>query len=215
MLRLIGLDGDKGAGKDTIAEVLIRHFGFVKVPFAKPLKDILSSIFLIAPITFEDRTLKERLFTNPIELTTYHIQRILDELELRGVHISDTAIKACLAMHGKKLYSPRELMQFIGTEMVRTHIGYDTWVNLWSKEQARYSKVIAPDARFANERDAVSVRSGKNVLVKRPSLINTDSHASENNHGLDSDYDAIVNNVVSKVQIQSEFGLWYTTVSDK
>lgn len=212
MLRLIGIDGDKGAGKDTIADILVRQFGFTRVPFAKPLKDILGEVFLLPPETFEDRVLKEQAFPVPLELTAYHIQRILDEIELRGIKVSDQAIQACLLLKGTLMTSPRHMMQLVGTEMVRVNVGFDTWVNLWVREQAKYEKVVAPDARFQNERDAISVRMGKNALIKRPELHQSDKHMSENNHGADTSYDVIVNNVVSKQQIASEFAMWYVHV---
>ena len=215
MIRLIGIDGDKGAGKDTLAEVLIRQFGFTKLAFAQPLKDMLAEVFLIAPITFEDRVLKEQAFSNPIELTSYHIQRILDYLEMKGIKITDQAIKDSLSMAGTILHTPREMMQIVGTELVRTHVGYETWVNLWSIEQSKYTKVVAPDARFGNERDAITVRMGKNVLIQRPGLTNGDKHSSENNHGEEKDYDAVVTNDIDKAALQSEFAMWYTTVRDK
>ena len=212
MVRLIGIDGDKGAGKDTLAEVLVRQFGFTRLAFAQPLKDMLSEIFLIAPITFEDRVLKEQAFTTPVMLTSYHINRILDYLQSRGITVSSDSREAALTLVGAKLHSPREMMQIIGTELVRTHVGYETWVTLWSREQAKYEIVVAPDARFKNERDAITLRCGKNVLIKRPELISADSHASENNHGKDSEYDAIVTNTIQKVALQSEFAMWYTHV---
>lgn len=215
MLRLIGLDGDKGVGKDTIAEVLIKRFGFKRLAFAQPLKDILSEVFLLDPESFEDRVLKEEVFTVPLILHCYHISRILDAIELRGIKVTDQAIRACLLMAGTKLHSRREMMQIVGTEMVRTNVGYDTWVTIWSREQAKYEKVIAPDARFQNERDAISVRKGQNVLVKRQSLKSNDAHASENNHGTDADYDAIVNNDTDVYSIQSQFAMWYCVIKDK
>lgn len=215
MLRLIGLDGDKGTGKDTLAEVLIKRFGFKRLAFAQPLKDILSEVFLLSPDSFEDRILKEEIFPVPLELTSYHIQRILDAIELRGIKVTDQAIRACLLLSGTKLISRRAMMQIVGTEMVRTNVGYDTWVSIWAREQAKYERVIAPDARFQNERDAISVRKGQNVLVKRPSIQSSDGHASENNHGEDSDYDAIVNNTTDVYDIQSQFAMWYVTIKDK
>lgn len=214
MLRLIGIDGDKGAGKDTLAEVLVKRFGFTRLPFAKPLKDMLSEIFLLAPITFEDRVIKDQPFAKSIELTAYHIQRILDYLELCGIKISDQAVKSSLQLAGTSLTSPRHMMQFIGTELVRQRVNQETWVILWCKEQAKYSKVVAPDARMPNERDAITVRMGKNVFVKRPGT-GGDSHVSENNHGKESDYDAIATNNTDIFTLQSDFAMWYTIVKDK
>jgi hypothetical protein len=40
MLRLIGLTGNAGSGKDTTADYLVNTKGWIKLAFAKPLKDI-------------------------------------------------------------------------------------------------------------------------------------------------------------------------------
>ncbi len=42
---LIGLVGLIGSGKDTVAERLVSHHGFVRDSFAKSLKDAVSNIF--------------------------------------------------------------------------------------------------------------------------------------------------------------------------
>ena len=42
---IIGVSGYKGAGKDTIANVLQTSFGFEKMSFAQPIKDIVHNTF--------------------------------------------------------------------------------------------------------------------------------------------------------------------------
>ena len=42
---IIGVAGYKGSGKDTIANVLQTSFGFEKMSFAQPIKDIVHSTF--------------------------------------------------------------------------------------------------------------------------------------------------------------------------
>ena len=42
---IIGVAGYKGAGKDTIANVLQTSFGFEKMSFAQPIKDIVHNTF--------------------------------------------------------------------------------------------------------------------------------------------------------------------------
>lgn len=211
MTRLIGIAGIKGSGKDTLAEVLIYRHKFTKVSFSDPLKSILSEVMCLPPIQLEDAKLKDALFPQPIEIMGYHINRILDELELKGTPINEGAVKGSLALAGFKATNPRELMQFVA-EMVRCQVGQDTWVNLWLKEQAKHERVIATDARYPNERQAVRSLNGKNVLVKRPDLLNNDSHISENNLGDENEYNCIVTNDVCKMQLQSGFSLWYTTI---
>ena len=42
---IIGITGKKGSGKDTVANVLQTSFGFEKMSFSQPIKDIVSSTF--------------------------------------------------------------------------------------------------------------------------------------------------------------------------
>jgi hypothetical protein len=44
--KLIGLTGFAGAGKSTCADILVRNYGFVKLKFASPLKDMLRALGL-------------------------------------------------------------------------------------------------------------------------------------------------------------------------
>jgi hypothetical protein len=49
---ILGLSGDAGAGKDTVADALVAHHGFVKIALADPLKR-----FLMATFDFSKETL--------------------------------------------------------------------------------------------------------------------------------------------------------------
>ncbi|KAG5183896.1 Deoxynucleotide monophosphate kinase [Tribonema minus] len=54
-MRIIGLVGTKGAGKDTFADAL----GLPKYSFAAPIKEACCAIFMLDDEAFEDRRLKE------------------------------------------------------------------------------------------------------------------------------------------------------------
>ncbi|KAG5182993.1 Deoxynucleotide monophosphate kinase [Tribonema minus] len=54
-MRIIGLVGTKGAGKDTFADAL----GLPKFSFAAPIKEACCAIFMLDDEAFEDRHLKE------------------------------------------------------------------------------------------------------------------------------------------------------------
>lgn len=56
---LIGLTGDIGAGKDTVADILVRE-GFRHLAFKDPIRDALEGIFGVDPGIFSDRVLKEK-----------------------------------------------------------------------------------------------------------------------------------------------------------
>ena len=42
---IIGLSGIQGAGKDTVGDILISEYGFVKLSFGSALKDVISALF--------------------------------------------------------------------------------------------------------------------------------------------------------------------------
>lgn len=54
-MKLIGLTGPAGSGKDSVADVLCRDHGFVRYEFARPLKAMLAAIGVDA----NDRATKE------------------------------------------------------------------------------------------------------------------------------------------------------------
>lgn len=56
---LIGLTGKAGAGKDTVADILVQHAGFARIAFAAPLKAMLRAGLGLTDEQLEDRALKE------------------------------------------------------------------------------------------------------------------------------------------------------------
>lgn len=53
--RLIGLAGPAGSGKDSVAEVLVKHHGYTSISFAAPLKKMLE----VLGVDMTDRSKKE------------------------------------------------------------------------------------------------------------------------------------------------------------
>ncbi|MBY0499326.1 MAG: hypothetical protein K2P74_06920 [Nitrosomonas sp.] len=58
-IKLIGLHGPAGCGKDTVAEILCAAQEFRSVSFAEPLIDMLVAGFRVPKSYFTDRNLKE------------------------------------------------------------------------------------------------------------------------------------------------------------
>lgn len=58
-MRIIGLTGPAGSGKDSVAKVLVSVHGYYALSFAGPLKDALIAMLEIPRATLEDRVAKE------------------------------------------------------------------------------------------------------------------------------------------------------------
>ncbi len=56
---LIGISGNKGVGKDTVANHLVNIFGFQRYSFADPIKRCLTDMFDVPRSLFDDPSLKE------------------------------------------------------------------------------------------------------------------------------------------------------------
>ncbi|HMT68765.1 MAG TPA: hypothetical protein PKD16_01315 [Saprospiraceae bacterium] len=84
----------------------------------------------------------------------------------------------------KESYTPRKLLQFIGTELFRKQLHHDIWVNAlmsdykgspyrenWRNDtglyENRYPNWIIADMRFPNELEAVKKRNGITIRVNR------------------------------------------------
>jgi hypothetical protein len=211
MLRLLAFDGLAGCGKDAISDGLVRMHGFTKVPFALPMKRILAKVFGIPEHYFHVRALKDSPFKDSITLTPEHLVKLVDELAAAGLSVGTTEVMSCQAHLGRSLTSPRDIMQYVGTNIVRKDIDNLAWIKLWDIEQRKYDKVIAPDARFSDEREYVHKIHGKVLLVKRDG-VEAMTHVSENDKWPEDKYDAVIYNNVSLGRIQSEVSLWYTIV---
>lgn len=90
--------------------------------------------------------------------------------------------------------SVRHVLQTLGTEWARTHLGQDTWVRCWEAQASRHDLVITDDVRFRNEAQAVKARGGQMWKIVRPSATHDGLHVSEG--GLDDwdGFDVVIHN---------------------
>ena len=116
---VIGLHGPAGVGKDTIADYMVRSWGFQKVSFAGPLKRGVSELFGIPMEDMEDRTVKEQT----------------------------------IETWGK---SPRELNQWLGTEVMRNQFMTDFFLRSMDKSiETAGERIVVSDVRFDNEAEYI------------------------------------------------------------
>jgi hypothetical protein len=140
---IIGVCGLIGAGKDTVADYLVNIHQFRRESFANTLKDAVSAVFGWDRELLEGRTRQSREWREQVD--TWWSNR-LDIPTL----------------------TPRWVLQYWGTEVVRKGFHDDTWIaSLENKLRQSRDDVVISDCRFSNEIVAIKRAGGLVVQVHR------------------------------------------------
>lgn len=140
---IVGLVGFIGAGKGTVADLLVDRHDFEKESFANSVKDAVATIFGWNRALLEGDTPESRAW------------REQDD-------------KFWSEKLGKP-FSPRLALQLMGTEAGRDVFHPDLWVHtvLRRCENAPYHNYVIADVRFPNEIKAIRESGGIIARVKR------------------------------------------------
>lgn len=208
---IIAIGGGRGAGKDSAAEALIKRKGFLRIALADKLKDLCSEVTDISRTDMDDPDKKDAPFKEPFIILSSHLQYLIDLIEYDGFKVSETAYKAIFKeFNNKPILSIRDLLQTVGTDILRTHVSDTIWLEYFNRIVCdKKCNIVVTDARFANERAYLKSLGAVLVLVKRKGLVSTDSHVSENQLGSDEEYDTIFHNVACIHGLQSDVSMWY------
>ena len=174
---IIGLCGIQGAGKDTVGDILVSEYGFIKLTFASTLKDIVSVLFswprdLLEGITEESRIWRETVDDFWTEKT------------------------------GFENFTPRKALQLIGTDLFRIHFCNDIWSNIVENKIITTLKnnpktnIVVSDCRFSNEFNLIKKFPNSYIIkvVRTPDIsLNDSSHSSET-EWLNYNFDEILQN---------------------
>lgn len=140
---IIGVCGLIGAGKDTIADYLVNIHQFRRESFANTLKDAVSSIFGWDRELLEGRTRQSREWREQVD--PWWAERL-----------------------GIPTLTPRWVLQYWGTEVVRKGFHDDTWIaSLENKLRKTTDDVVISDCRFPNEIAAIKRAGGLVIRVHR------------------------------------------------
>lgn len=167
---IIGTVARARAGKDTLADLLVSEFGFLKMSFAEPLKDAFANYHGIprcwcdgvdedgSPLDREQVTAFFDITNRTSDLTT--------ELDIRDVTI-------------------RQGLQRFGTEMGRNTFGEDFWLDRLDDRlaDAYGERVIITDPRFENELHFLNELNAIVIGIDRPGATIESDHVSENLQG--------------------------------
>lgn len=197
---IIGLAGKLESGKDTIADYLVKEYGYTKMAFADNLKHMCMKVF---DLTCEQCYTTEGKFQElpqPIIFSKHHGMEILDwvinvnkwPLKMADTHVLDFIIDDEVV-----LKSPRHILQFVGTEVCR-HCFDDAFHarNLFAQiKREDLNKVVIADARFVNEREMIRVNKGINILIDCVQTRDQEStHQSEKELGNPNNYEYCIVN---------------------
>lgn len=163
---IIGISGRMRHGKDVIAQRLVHQWGFASLPFASALK---VEVFKRLP-----RTLRF----------------------LHGLSCDCPGTEACIQdlLNVRKPPGVRELLQEYGTE-IRRQDDPDYWTKRWRDAAGKHRRVVAPDARFFNEAQAIKDAGGLLWRVVRPGLESASGlHGSETTMDAWQSWDAVIIN---------------------
>lgn len=162
-MRLIGLNGKKGSGKDTAGTYLVQRYGFTRLSFALDLKRSAAAVLGLPADNGE--AFFEQLKNNPKARLVLYV----DDIDTRGQELRTVLVDI----------SVREYLQFYGTEGHRDIFGADFWTRILLERLDADGNYVITDARFANECGAVRAVGGSIIVIDRPGSDTTDMHASE------------------------------------
>lgn len=144
---IFSLIGAKGAGKTTAFNAITEVLSVTEITFAKKLKDVSSKVLNIPRNYFDDQDLKEKELETPVYLNW----DILDSIFFCfGVEVDYN--KYIRPHIGKVLYTPRQIAQYIGTEVLRKFDINIHCIGALEDAKTLNNKVgVVTDMRFPNE----------------------------------------------------------------
>lgn len=142
-MKIVGILGFKGSGKDTAANALIED-GYVKFAYADTVKDVLSHVFVWPRHLLEGDTAESREWREQV-----------DPWWSARLNIPN--------------FTPRMALTTIGTDVMRNHFNDQIWIaNVEKKiESLGYDKIVITDCRFENEVNLIKNYGGTLVRVRK------------------------------------------------
>jgi hypothetical protein len=174
---IIGLCGNQGSGKDTVADILVSEYGFIKLTFASTLKDIVAILFSWPRDLLEGLTEESRLW-----------RETSDDFWSEKLSIPK--------------FTPRKALQMIGTDLFRIHFNNDIWTNIVENKISITLKnnpntnIVISDCRFTNEFNLIKQFTDSHIIMilrEKNNSTNKIAHLSET-EWVNYNFDAILQN---------------------
>ena len=144
-MKIIAICGFQGSGKDTLANILIKKYGYKKLSFGGTVKDVASIIFNWDRKMLEGDSKESREWREKVD------DWWSKKLEIKNL-------------------TPRYILQQIGTDLFRNNFHKDIWINCLEKKLIDYDKVVITDCRFPNELKILNKYNATIIQIYRGNL---------------------------------------------
>lgn len=174
---IISITGTIGTGKDTMADYLVKEYGFVKISMPDPMKRIVKEVY-----EFSD----EQLWGPSDERNTP------DERYPRGdgTFLSARIALQLLGNEWSRVCYPETWSVYLRRIIEKVSKGYfyseKRGAYTLPNKTSQYAGIVVPSCRFRNELEAIKTMGGKTVRLKRDALtvggslqIGVKNHATE------------------------------------
>lgn len=189
--RILSFSGRKSSGKTELAHLCTRY-GYTLISFADALKNLICNLLGLSREELEDLKDVPQIYT--LQYYSVYLSKVL-KIPIEHVEI-------CLS---KPFKSIRDILQKIGTDLIRTHNAD------WHVDQIRETLLNNPlqkycisDTRFKNEKKMIENLQGECWFIIRPIFDNISNHISE----IELDWTLFENNII--INDNSLSYLYYT-----
>lgn len=149
---IIGLSGYAQSGKDTVANILVEKYGYKRIAFADPIRNLLHEMDPLIPKGYGNSVIN------------YRLQDMVDTYGWDKVKVDFPEV--------------RRLLQDLGVG-ARKLFGDTFWIYQALSDVAPQDKVVVSDVRFVNEADWIKDFTGQIWRVKRVGTTAVNEHVSE------------------------------------
>lgn len=188
-MKVIALAGRKGSGKSTLSKYLVKNEGYQKISFADYLKDLVEEVFLINKAYLYDQSLKESKCISIFTDKDFYV-KISNYIKEDITYLCDQKIL---------IETPRHLLQFVGTDVLRKHdVDFHVKKTIIKINSNPSINFVCDDLRFKNELLGLKSVDVESYYVIRTNNWDVSNHASE----IDIHWNDIENKIINNVNIE-------------
>lgn len=203
---IYGISGHKQSGKNTVAliwqlldfkyngdykEIVVKNYSTDEEYIKACITGMHSYLRYAYRFRFRTHSFAHKLKLIVSILTGCYM------LDLEKEEFKNSELPKELQKKGIRTY--RELLQKLGTEILRNNLGNNLWADILLREYSEDDSWLITDVRFPNEVEAIKSKGGKIIRLIRDNP--TDAHSSETALDNFKGFDYVIDNNCSIEQL--------------